>query len=290
LGFFCGIKYFDYICGMEKQFVVYQHRRKDTGKIFYIGIGNKRRAYRTDSRNKYWTNITNKTEYDIEIIYELDTWEQACVIEIMLIEKYGRKGIEKYGILSNRTKGGDGILGLKHTEETKKKLSNLFKGENSSVSKITWEEVREIRELYRPYDRNFSIRALAERFNISKSVINKVVDNLMWVDENYVKPNYYGNDVSSEERRKLMSKCMKEKHPFRGKKNIHSKEGRKRISEKVQGENHGASVLTEDNVRFIRKHYKFRDKKYNYDTLSKMFNTTKQSIANVVKRKTWKHI
>jgi DNA-binding transcriptional regulator YiaG len=275
---------------MEQKFVVYQHLRKDTNEVFYIGIGDKQRPYTKSGRNKIWTNIFKKHGHIVEVIYEVDTWSQAGVIEIMLIEKYGRRGLDKKGVLANRTKGGDGSLGLIHSEETKKNLSNLFKGENGSQSKLTWKEVKEIRELYRPYDRNFSIRSLAERFNISKTVINQVLDNEIWVDENYVKSNYYGNDVSSVERRKLMSECMKTNHPFKGQKLNLTEEGRKKIIETSQGENHGASVLTEENVRFIRKHYKPRDKKYNYYTFAEMFNTRPTTIMYVVQRKTWTHI
>ena len=56
---------------------LYRHIRIDTNEVFYIGIGggNKyekelsyKRAYSKYDRNKYWKNITNKTNYIVEII------------------------------------------------------------------------------------------------------------------------------------------------------------------------------------------------------------------------------
>jgi len=116
-----------YLWGMIKQFVVYQHRRKDTGKIFYIGIGDKDRPYDKKGRNKLWKDIVNKTDYDVEILYVVNNRIQACVIEIMLIEKYGRINLDLNGILTNRTKGGEGTNGLIHSEKSKKKMSEIAK-------------------------------------------------------------------------------------------------------------------------------------------------------------------
>lgn len=107
--------------------IVYRHRRLDTNKIFYIGIGKEeKRAYRKDGRNAYWNNIINKTDYNIEIIAKDIDWETACELEIFLISEYGIKN------LSNITLGGDGNLGNLHSIETKRILSEKLKG------KIAW--------------------------------------------------------------------------------------------------------------------------------------------------------
>jgi hypothetical protein len=63
---------------------VYQHIRLDTNEIFYIGISRGRKYNRANlkiRRNSYWTNITNKTQYKVEIINDDVTWDKACVIE-----------------------------------------------------------------------------------------------------------------------------------------------------------------------------------------------------------------
>jgi group I intron endonuclease len=114
---------------MEK-FVVYQHRRKDTDEVFYVGIGRNNRPYSKNGRNSYWNRIVKKTDYDIEILYEIDTWIQCCIIEIMLIEKYGRRD-KGLGTLVNMTDGGDGSVGYKHSKKHKIKVSQSYKGQNN---------------------------------------------------------------------------------------------------------------------------------------------------------------
>jgi hypothetical protein len=107
--------------------IVYRHRRLDTNKIFYIGIGKEeKRAYRKDGRNNYWNNIINKTDYNIEIIAKDIDWEIACELEIFLISEYGIKN------LSNITLGGEGNLGNLHSIETKKIMSE------KKIGKSTW--------------------------------------------------------------------------------------------------------------------------------------------------------
>lgn len=107
---------------------VYSHTRLDTNEVFYIGIGNnKYRATAKTCRNKYWKNIINKTDYSVTILYENITWENAKELEISLIKLYGRKDLNK-GSLVNMTDGGEGVLGIKHTEETIFKMKKSAKG------------------------------------------------------------------------------------------------------------------------------------------------------------------
>ena len=99
---------------------VYRHRRLDTNKVFYIGMGSiKRSKDRGKRRNEHWNNIVNKTDYEIEIVAEGLDWDTACELEILLISEYGLNN------LSNLTLGGEGYLGYSHTEEFKNKLSKL---------------------------------------------------------------------------------------------------------------------------------------------------------------------
>jgi hypothetical protein len=108
--------------------LLYRHIRLDTGETFYIGIGNKKRPYVKYKRNNYWTNIVNKTEYKIEILFDNLYWEEACELEKSLIWLYGRKD-KGLGSLSNMTDGGEGSKGTIVKSETlsKKRLSMLNK-------------------------------------------------------------------------------------------------------------------------------------------------------------------
>ena len=109
-------------------YYIYQHRRNDTGQIFYVGKGTNKRCSQRSNRNKNWKEITNKTDYTIEILFENLPKEIAFLVEIGLISKYKTQGIE----LCNSSIGGQGPLGFKQTEICKKLISRNIKGFNLS--------------------------------------------------------------------------------------------------------------------------------------------------------------
>lgn len=104
---------------------LYRHIRLDKNEPFYIGIGSDEgygRSKEISNRNRYWRNIVKKTPYDVEIMLDNLTWEEACEKEKEFIKLYGRKDLNT-GILCNLTEGGEGVLGMKHSEQTRKKIS-----------------------------------------------------------------------------------------------------------------------------------------------------------------------
>jgi hypothetical protein len=113
----------------ENNIVVYRHVRLDTNEVFYIGIGNEKRPFVKSKghRNKWWKHIVDKTEYQIDILFDNLSWEQAVEKEKEFIQLYGRRDLG-LGTLVNMTDGGDGILGKKHSEETKQKIALGNKG------------------------------------------------------------------------------------------------------------------------------------------------------------------
>lgn len=122
---------------------VYQHHRKDTGEIFYVGIGSDTdgkyiRANNKYRRNNHWYNIVNKNGYEIKIILDNINWNEACYSEQYLITYYGRKDLGR-GPLVNLTDGGDGGYGRIYivTEETKQKLR---KPRHSEEQKQRWSQ------------------------------------------------------------------------------------------------------------------------------------------------------
>jgi group I intron endonuclease len=96
-----------------------------------------------------WNNIVAKSSYDIEILFENLTWEQACLKEKEFIAIYGRKD-KLSGCLCNMTDGGDGVVGQIHSEETKVKRGLAIRGENhgmygkthTDALKAKWSEER----------------------------------------------------------------------------------------------------------------------------------------------------
>lgn len=109
--------------------IVYKHIRKDTNEVFYIGIGSRKdRATSKNKRNPHWHNIVKKVGYDIEIVAEGISIEEAKEIEISLIAELGRADLGT-GSLVNMTAGGDGQWGnhSNKSEEHKNRIKNSVK-------------------------------------------------------------------------------------------------------------------------------------------------------------------
>jgi hypothetical protein len=103
---------------------IYRHIRLDKNEPFYIGVGSDKdykRAYNKHKRTNFWKNITNKISYEVEILLDNLTWDEACKKEIEFIKLYGRADLGK-GPLVNMTDGGEGQYGRKISEETRLKM------------------------------------------------------------------------------------------------------------------------------------------------------------------------
>ena len=111
-----------------RNFYVYAYIRLDKNTYFYIGkgTGNRYKEHYT-GRNKHFKNIINKVEYEVEILYENLTEDEALDLEVSTIhdlvfnENYSIdiKGYNKKSKkhLVNCTWGGEGISGYKYTTE-----------------------------------------------------------------------------------------------------------------------------------------------------------------------------
>ena len=118
-------------------FYTYAHTRNDTDKIFYIGKGKNKQAWRKDSRNKYWQRIVKKHGYDVEILANWDTEQEAFDHEVLLISCFKDMGYE----LANLTDGGEGMSNP--SAETRAKLSESRKGsKNPFFGKTHSDEVK----------------------------------------------------------------------------------------------------------------------------------------------------
>lgn len=105
-----------------KDFLVYLHRRKTDGKVFYVGKGDTKRANRTTTRSDYWNRVVAKYGFYVEIYSDgLQEW-YAFELEKELISYYGREN------LCNMTDGGEGTSGRIVSEISKKRCSISNKG------------------------------------------------------------------------------------------------------------------------------------------------------------------
>jgi len=116
---------------------VYRHIRLDKNEPFYIGISDNDmyRATTKRCRNILWQRIVAKTDYEVEILMDDISMEQAKEKEVEFIKLYGRIDI-KTGSLANLTDGGEGTVGRKYTPTKKHKenLSKAHKGKKMSES------------------------------------------------------------------------------------------------------------------------------------------------------------
>jgi hypothetical protein len=129
-------------------FYVYTYKHPDTEKPFYIGKGRENRfmQHMSDNEEKCFNkrltgtirNIkeTGKKPIIVKLHENLDE-ETALAWEDHYVKLYGRKGIDEDGILMNIMEGGiqtpknqgenHPMYGKKHTEESKKKMSETQK-------------------------------------------------------------------------------------------------------------------------------------------------------------------
>lgn len=113
----------------ETIWYVYRHIRFDKNEPFYIGIGKERnfkRAYSRHDRNYHWNNIVKNTQYEVEILFENLTSEEAAKKETEFIKLHGREDLG-LGPLCNLTDGGDGSTHYRHTPEARERIRQAAK-------------------------------------------------------------------------------------------------------------------------------------------------------------------
>lgn len=171
---------------------VYRHIRLDKSEPFYIGIGKSiSRAYSKKNRNLHWENIVKKTKYNVEIIFDDLSWEEACAKEKEFIKFYGRSDLN-IGTLCNLTDGGDGTINIKVSDERKKQMSSNSKGNlNAFYGKNHSEETK----------KSLSKKAIGRKINTE---IKEKISNSLKGEKNY----WYGKKLSDEHKLKLSNKAI----------------------------------------------------------------------------------
>jgi len=186
--------------------VVYIHKKKTNGEVFYVGMGNKYRPYQkcNGSRSDFWYSTVRIYGYTVEIIKEGLTKQEAFDLEIKLIKKYGRRD-KGLGTLVNLTDGGDaggggygyGFLIRKsvyniETGQVYESITDACKHINISASSVTsrlngrrkFDKSIPIREMSNPYPED----AMEEG-----TVYLNELDNIELIEGYSYRP-YYPND------------------------------------------------------------------------------------------------
>jgi hypothetical protein len=220
--------------------IVYRHIRIDKNEPFYIGKGKIRhRAYSSFGRSKHWSNIVSKTDYNVEIILDNLTMEEAGIKEKEFIKLYGR--IEFGGTLCNLTDGGDGKegfkckletkqkisksnFGKKKSEEFKKNVANRLMGKSlSQETKLKMSKSRQGLKISEETKRKISLYNVGKKMSdetkikMSNSAMNKVISDITKIKMSKSKIG----KLLSDETKKKMSIAQSNR----------SEEHRKRISE-----------------------------------------------------------
>lgn len=121
---------------------VYRHIRLDKNVPFYIGIGeSKYRSSTKHNRNIIWERIVAKTKYSVEVLFDKGYWKGKKMSEDfkkkMSIAKKGKsikghpQSDKAKNLLRKRNKGNSHHLGIRHSEESKLKMSE------SKIGKIS---------------------------------------------------------------------------------------------------------------------------------------------------------
>lgn len=208
---------------MENKFYIYFHINPLKNEVFYVGKGKRRRAYSKHGRNKWWKNIVNKYGYIVDIIESNLHEKESLKREIFYIKQIGRKDLG-LGTLVNMTDGGDGVTnriiseeekikrrGIKHTEEHKQKMSELFKGRTySEESKLNMSNGRKGMKFSDEHKKKLS-EAKKGKITWNKGITGELSHN-------------FGKKRSQETKDKISKTRIERKI-------IHTEEVKKRISE-----------------------------------------------------------
>lgn len=112
---------------MENRFYVYEHKRLDTGAVFYVGKGSSARIRSKQGRNTWWSAVVEKSGgYEASKLRDGLDEEMAHLCEIERIDQLRRVGVK----LCNLTDGGDGMSGYRKSPESIELGASKLRGKN----------------------------------------------------------------------------------------------------------------------------------------------------------------
>jgi hypothetical protein len=179
-------------------FYAYAHVRPgaDAAGVFYVGKGKKRRAYDFMRRNPHHQRTIDKygaENIEVGIVHCSDE-ATAFDLEIGLIKCLRRMGVK----LTNLTDGGEGVTGVRHSEESRLQMSKTRKGRSHS------ENTKAKMSIIREGEKNsFYGKRHSEETKRKISEAKKANPNRYWA----------GKTRSEEDRKKMSIAHKGRKHP-----------------------------------------------------------------------------
>ncbi len=259
---------------VDKIYYVYEHWRLDKDECFYVGKGKGRRAYEKSCRGNHWKSVVkylNKigSAYEIRMVKTGITEKEAFSLEIERISFWKSIGVN----LTNKTNGGDGTSGMKHSEQAKAKMSADRIGNQYAKGMTHSDEFKETQRI------NFIFNNPMKNPDIAK----KTSESLKALGDKHPARQEETRRKNSASRK---GKCVGKDNGFYGKK--HSAEIIEIISKKnmgrFAGSKHHNSKLNEEQVVEILKS---KDKQ---DTLADRYGVSRGLITAIKNRRAWRHV
>lgn len=150
------------------------------------------------SRIQCWMYSRRNRRGDVRMVVldSVKDFEELKRAEMEQIKKFREKGMADL----NLTDGGEGMLGYRRSEESKRQISEKYRKTGGPYAKLTWEDVRRIRkdrmERYEPAEE------VAKRYGVQRTAIDRILRNELWIDETFnpddVKPRPGGMHVGAK--------------------------------------------------------------------------------------------
>lgn len=93
------------------------------------------------------------------------------------------------------------------------------RGERNGSAKLTYEQIKEIREAYIPWDREFGGRALAKKYGINDTTIDEIIRGRSWKDQDYdpeVEHKPSRRKLTNEQAREIINTYVRNDPNFNG--------------------------------------------------------------------------
>lgn len=124
-------------------YYTYAHYTADTKELFYIGKGQRRRAWQSSSRNRHWNYKVAKHGFTVEVLAYWETDSEALQHEKLLISIFKARGklvnIADEGCSTGTTWSAEQkeairrrLTGVPRSEECKRNMSKALKGRKQS--------------------------------------------------------------------------------------------------------------------------------------------------------------
>jgi hypothetical protein len=181
-------------------YYVYSHIKKVGGACFYIGKGKGVRAFSKSSRNQHWHRVVAKYDYEVVILAENLTEDEALLLEEQYIQQIGLAN------LTNQSTGGKKNSGWKHQESTKKRIAQSSIEANKRKDKSFYQTEEHKLKCKTSYNKNRN----KEHYK-DPTYLEKFREACKGRDLSFFKTDEYRNKVRAE---KLGKPNMKKRKPI----------------------------------------------------------------------------